>query len=324
MGIRLRTKHMLQAGGVGAAAMLVISTATSYLIIDHVKEDAFADKKAYQIELAEYKNQAHANERVISLKKEVEKGQLITESMVQEVFVPKNASGTELNKLTLAQVNDGKYFAKTDMPKNTLVSTSLLYKDTDVSNDLREAEYAFIQLPSDLKKNEYIDVRIQFPNGDDYVLLGKKQAKNILGVTTWLDIDEGEILTMSSAIVDAYLEGARIYALKYVDEHMQGMSQMTYPVKDNVATLISEDPNIVDRAKLNLEKQNRSRLDEALEKLTAEERDSVVSGNSNNRAAAEESADRNAYERVEDINEEAVSEDQAELVNGTSLTEGDE
>lgn len=324
MGIRLRTKQLLQAGGVGAAAMLVVASTTSYFIIDHVKDEAFEDKKSYQAELAEYKNEAHANQSVIALKKEVNKGEKITESMVQEVFVPRNASGTDKTKLSLANISNGNYFAKTDMPKNTLVSTSVLYKDVNVSNDLREAEYGFIELPSDLKKDEYIDIRIQFPNGDDYVLLGKKKAKNILGVTTWIDIDEGEILTMSSAIVDAYLEGARIYALKYVDEHMQKISQMNYPVKANVATLISEDPNIVNRAKLNLEMQNRERLDEALENLTQEEKDSVVSGNSSDKAAAADSANATAQDKLEEISEESSSEEQAELVGGTSVSEGEE
>lgn len=318
MGIGLRSKHLLRAGGIGAGIMLVVSGVTGYFVVDNVQEKAFAEKQAYKKELQLYENEAHSNQLSVSLKENVKKGQKITRAMVQEVYVPRNASGTTDTVLTMKSISNGKYFAKTDMSRNTQLSTSVLYKNEDISNDLREAEYAFIELPSDLKKNQYIDVRIQFPNGEDYVLLGKKKAKNILGVTTWIDIDEGEILTMSSAIVDAYLEGARIYALKYVDEHMQQDSQMTYPVKENVMELIKENPNIVNRAKLNLENQNRTRLENSLNDLSAEEKDGVVSGNSRDKANAQAANEKSAEEKLQDISDEANSGDQEELVKGTA------
>lgn len=313
MGIRPRKKHMIQAGGVGAASMLIICGISGYMMLSHVKDEAFKDKKEYERTMAEYEKEAHANHLVLSLVSNVKKGQRITENMVKEVYVPKNASGTKNSNLTLANINNSKYFAKTDVPKNSVITSTLMYKEENIANDVREVEYAFVELPNSLAKDEYIDIRIQFPNGDDYVLLGKKKVKNVLGITTWLDIDEGEILTMSSAIVDASQEGARIYAIKYVDEHMQKNSEMTYPVKLNVLQLISEDPNIVNEAKLNLTEQNRARLDAALEDLTQDQKDSISSSNARIKNDAE-AANKTAEESIEAVAEDGA---QDELINGT-------
>lgn len=103
------------------------------------------------------------------------------------------------------------------------------------------------------------------------------------GLTMWMDNDEAEILSMSSAVVDAYLEGAKIYALPYVDGEMQIGSQITYPVKQNVLSLIQSSPNIVNIAKLNLEKQNRANLEMGLEAMAEEERQKLREGEATNK-----------------------------------------
>lgn len=193
----------------------------------------------------------------------------------------------------------------------------MLYKETLITEDVREAEYSFIELPTNIANEDYIDIRIQFPSGDDFILLSKKKVKNVAGLTLWLDVDEGEILTMSSGMVDAYLEKAKIYAMPYVDEHMQGASEMTYPVKANVKELIESSPNIVNRAKLNLTDQNRARVEANLNSMDAGDAETVRSGEQNTQSAVEaDKQERSVEERVNDANAAANEINQQEIIGG--------
>ena len=106
--------------------------------------------------------------------------------------------------------------------KTTLTDEMLVPIDETPSDDLRLEEFTMINLPSDAVDGEYIDVRIMFPTGEDFtVLLGKKIEK-YTDSTIFLKLTEDEILTMGSAIVEAYMyEGTKIYATKYVDPSNQ-------------------------------------------------------------------------------------------------------
>ncbi|GJM69319.1 hypothetical protein HMSSN036_15350 [Paenibacillus macerans] len=74
-----------------------------------------------------------------------------------------------------------------------------------------------------------MDIRIQFPTGQDYILLSKKKIEALAPGTVTVTLGEAEILSLSSAIVDAYLHKASIYALTYVEPYLQGKSTPTYP-----------------------------------------------------------------------------------------------
>ncbi|MBR6253570.1 MAG: hypothetical protein IKR04_07040 [Clostridia bacterium] len=113
---------------------------------------------------------------------------------------------------------------KADVYMNQPVNDSVLYPDEDIpSASERYAEYNFLQLPTDLVENEYVDVRIQFPTGEDYiVLVGKKVVSYDTQNSIMLKLNEDEILAMGSAIIETYMdEGVRLYARKYTDPATQ-------------------------------------------------------------------------------------------------------
>ena len=113
---------------------------------------------------------------------------------------------------------------KANVSKNEPVMDSVLYADEDIpAKSERYVEYNFLQLPSDLVENEYVDVRIQFPTGEDYiVLVGKKVVKISETNTIFLKLNEDEQLAMGSAIIETYMgEGVRLYARKYTDPATQ-------------------------------------------------------------------------------------------------------
>ena len=64
-----------------------------------------------------------------------------------------------------------------------------------------------------------------------------------------LNVSADEILTISSAIVDAYrITGAKLYVDKYTEAGMQKAATPTYVVTSETATLMDRDPNILDKA----------------------------------------------------------------------------
>ncbi|MGE7843537.1 SAF domain-containing protein [Lysinibacillus sp. NPDC093712] len=317
MAIRLRTKKLIYSGLAGAGIMLLLTSGGGYLAYSKVQEREIALKQEYKGKMDALQLVADQSENALALNRNVAKGEQITESMLTEVYVPEGAAASDRFLSNTWEAGDVPYYAKTDLTEGMILTDSIVYADEMITNDIREGEYAFIELPSKLEVGKYIDIRIQFPTGDDFVLFSKKKVKDALGVTVWFDIDEGEIMTMSSAIVDAYENGAKIYAMSYVDEHMQEKAEMNYPVKLNVKELIEKDPNIVNIAKLNLEMQNRARVEENLKVMDETTKEKIKSGEAATKnAVSQDQEKRSAEERINAINEQAQQE-QLELVGGS-------
>lgn len=147
--------------------------------------------------------------------------------------------------------------AKIDAKANTIISQSLIARSNEIeTDDVRQQEYNTLVLPVDLLTGDYIDVRLQLPNGQDFIVISKKRVKipdvdgEFLTDTVQMNMAEEEILSLSCAIVEAYkIEGAKLYATKYTEAGIQQASSPTYVVNNEVANLMESDPNIVDKAK---------------------------------------------------------------------------
>jgi hypothetical protein len=86
--------------------------------------------------------------------------------------------------------------------------------------------------------------------------------------TITVHLNELEILSLSSAIVDAYMNKASIYAITYVEPQLQSKAIPTYPTNKAVLELIKNDPNIVGRAEEKLNKAARETLEQTLLMVT--------------------------------------------------------
>ncbi len=102
---------------------------------------------------------------------------------------------------------------------NTILAESMFYADDKIPTaDLRLQEFNMIALPSDLVENDYIDVRVRFSSGEDYSVLVGKKIESYTNDTIFIKLTEDEILTIGSAIIEAYiLDGTKLYANKYID-----------------------------------------------------------------------------------------------------------
>lgn len=138
--------------------------------------------------------------------------------------------------------------------KAVLVEEQQLEQPQPLEDDLRIHGFPYIKLTSQLSEGDYVDVRISFADGGDFILLSKKQIQSLAPLreegadALWLLVSEEELLRLSSAVVDAYLnEDCSIYAIEYVSD-TQKAAVVNYVVNDVVKQLMKNNPNIVKMA----------------------------------------------------------------------------
>lgn len=166
------------------------------------------------------------------------------------------------------------YITRDDFGKTLLIDIDegeLLFRsflsDTAVDVGLREVEYDYIDISSNIMPGDYVDIRIVYPDGSDYIVASKKQIMGLNDTKLVTDIFcyEEEILLLDSAAVDAYLfEGTRIYVTKYILPTIQDASIVNYAPSVTSSELIRENPNIVTIASGYLAEELRRRKEEEL------------------------------------------------------------
>ncbi len=140
--------------------------------------------------------------------------------------------------------------AKIGVRKGTVITTDMINQEgKERSSDVRIQEYNMLVLPTQLEEGQHIDVRLRLPSGEDFIVLSKKRVDQTNSDTVWIEVSEDEILTMSNAIVEAYImEGSLLYATTYADAGMQGNSTPTYIASQSVISLMNANPNITTTA----------------------------------------------------------------------------
>ena len=176
---------------------------------------------------------------------------MLTEATVYESMVPSNYVDTNVIATMLAQNDGTSIIAKLNMNKNTILTTDLIMSsENPITDDVRYVEYNMLVLPTTIAVGDYIDIRLTLPNGQDLIVVSKKQVKSLLGDTVGLELTEGDILMMESAIVEAYIMSAsKIYAIQYVEPGNQVAATETYRPTAAVENLINTDSNITEEAK---------------------------------------------------------------------------
>ena len=187
---------------------------------------------------------------VVSVKSDIKSGESISDK-IETKRVTSDAVPTDA--LSMSNVTEDM-IAKVDLAKGTVLSSSVVVlTEEQITADVREQQYNMILLPEELVEEDYIDVRLMLPTGQDYIVISKKRIKKQEEETIWINLSEDEILTMSNAIVEAYkISGAKLYATRYVDAGNQAKAAPTYPVSREVLELINNDPNVVEVAKQGL------------------------------------------------------------------------
>lgn len=172
-----------------------------------------------------------------------------------------------------------------DIPQGVTVMKDMVTA-VSIAQDTREYEIQVARLMQDEAENDYVDIRIMFPNGVDQLVLSKKQVKNLNleNCVFWTYLNEEEILRLASATIDAYtITGTIIYATRYVESNLQEEALPTYLVNTYVQDMFDStsayyDGNLLTKAIQTLNTDARLDMERKLKGLTPDKMAAVAAG----------------------------------------------
>ena len=263
--MRKKTINLIVGISIGLIIALISSFAVYYNFGIIKLEEV---KTQYKTLLKEYENPASF--KAYRLERDIEMDGIIKDSDISEIKLPQVLEANSI----ISNLEDvvGKQ-ALSKLSKGAIIHSEMLYSQSEVKNDLRIFELGGLVMPYQLKPGNYVDVRISFNSGLDFLALSKKKVQDIIQVGEGGDfreycvfhLDTDEILRLKSAIVDAYInDGSYLYTTIYVMPDKQKAAEVTYPVNKYVKEMIESDPNIVNKAILALDENKRSILNESL------------------------------------------------------------
>lgn len=209
----------------------------------------------------------------------IKKGEKITDQGTDANVYQQNLY-TGLDPYSYLTEEDMGKTAIVDIPAEEPVMRNMV-TEKEIQADTRDYEVVAANLMSDQQENDFVDIRIIYPNGEDYLVISKKQIETLNFENSVFNIqcNEEEIVRFSSAIVDAYMTtGARLYTTRYVESNLQVEAIPNYPVRAETMDLIKSDPNILTTAQNTLNLSARMSLEARLGKLSEDQLTAVSDG----------------------------------------------
>jgi len=233
------------------------------------------DEKNEQINALEY--EIDSNKQIVYVAStDISAGETLVEG--ENIFKQEIFTGLEEDYYMPTDLVGG--IAVLDIPSLQPIMNNMV-TPLEITQDVREYEIAVANLMTDQSEYDYVDVRIMFPDGTDYLVLSKKNVMNLnlAGCIFYAYLNEDEILRLASATIDAYtVTGTYIYTVRYVEESLQEESIPTYVVRPEVMDLINSDPNVLVQAKSTLNLQARLNLENRLMSLSEDALSAVAAG----------------------------------------------
>lgn len=152
----------------------------------------------------------------------------------------------------VTSVNDvvGKRF-RVDMSEGTILFSDFVMENK-IDNSSRYYELTLDEFPTDINIGDYVDIRIQFTYGQDFISLPHRRIEGMnleTGVFKFV-FSESDIYTYNSMLLDkAMYPGVTLYMLRYIDNTAQTAAEAYYPINDNISEMLEINPNILTAAK---------------------------------------------------------------------------
>ena len=135
---------------------------------------------------------------------------------------------------------------KQDMKKGMIITETAVYNGSPITDDLRVFYADFIEGMDKVLEDEFFDIRIVFPNGEDYVLAAGKSIEKKTDTGAYIKVDERELMYISGARVDMNVyKGTKIYACTYISMD-QKIPYINYPVNNYIFKLSNWSPNLLE------------------------------------------------------------------------------
>ena len=222
------------------AAFVLLIVIISFVLLYFAK----ANKKMTQenAQLKQTISEIEANQTTVYiLTNDVKAGNKIHEEDLTTANVPQEA--VPQNAITDETMLEKKLY-KTDLSANTMLSGDMIL-DEELTDDMRELDVIMTEVPIGLAEGDYIDVRIAFPLGQDFLALTHKKVVAINGNAVKLVVEEKDFYSYESMKADyGTYQAVKIYGAKYVESGIQQSATVYYPVSTDILKTEILDPNI--------------------------------------------------------------------------------
>lgn len=202
------------------------------------------------------------------------------------------ASALDMSFFSGLEAEHRKCFAKINIPAGGIITKEMLNEvtseeDKEVNSTLRIYDIAGISLPPDIKEKDVIDIRLQTPSGINFIVVSKKIIEKAEKDIIWVKLDEADIRTLSSALIESYLmTGSKIYATKYTDPGLQAKNPVNYPPNQEVINFIDNSRLSQGSGDMGDNKQMSEKFNQIIKRYNA--------------MAGERNAISNAYSNLQD------------------------
>lgn len=202
--------------------------------------------------------------------KDISGGQEIRPDNWQEYFAVVNYP--EKLNLKVAQPSmftSNKYIRASMGTGTVLIADNIL--DERLDDSQRYYDVILDEYPVGMLPGKYIDIRIRFPFGQDFIALPHKKVEQINGSVIKLVLSEQEIYTYNSMLTDKVLYQAQLYAVEYLDTGAQQAADSFYPLNYNMQELLMKNPNALDIVRTEMKLAREILESEMLETVPADQ-----------------------------------------------------
>ncbi len=286
--MKLRTRHrrMLCAAAVGALLVGIPFAG----VLWHDKSSA--DRLRRDLEYYEQLQEQYSYTSIYVLTRDAVAGEELTGDMFTEQRVQSTQDLSAVQTMEQDELTGRRL--KVSLAKGAALSRDVLYEGAPIADDERRVELSELYLPQTLKEDELVDIRISFPSGEDYLVVGQKRVYRIIqddaGEVSALQLRfrEEELLRYQAACVDVRTyRDCRLYAVQYTGE-FQNAAEVFYPVNRSVYELLQWDPNIGDLYVVAGEEERRRTLESNLSRFLSEEPTDAVQSDEPQNATEEQ------------------------------------
>lgn len=251
---------------------IAISAAGTYALNMHQINKTRAEaNKIVEENTQQLKSYLDANQPAVVLRLDLEAGEVIQQANLEATSIP--AYVLPENAVTDPSSIVGKTI-KLPTKANTILTTDMVYDEGMVDVTDRRVEIDYVRLQTTMTQTDRIDIHIVFPNGEDYIVLGKKKLTglDLTNQMIFTVLNREEQYLMQSALVDAYINNAELYALPYVEPELQDKASPDYIPNLDVLKVMKANPKIKDTARYAVADALRQSLDARLSAIPDEDK----------------------------------------------------
>lgn len=253
-------KILLALAGV---ALCAIGAVSMFLYMNHVRQQETA---LYTSQISSLQAQIDAigpMVDVFTVVAEVKPGTQLTSDMLQSMRVPVSCTNDDfclyMSDIVGAAVTtneDGEkvpasgYYAKTTIHVGTPITKSLLMAEP-LQNSTRELDINVTHWPVGLTVGDYVDIRMTYPEGEEFIVLSHKRVNEINNQTLKIMMNENEQAIWQSALFEFYIygvsgsgKGVDLYASKYIEPGVQNPAVAFYSPSSNIMNVVRLNHNI--------------------------------------------------------------------------------